>query len=292
MKITPLNNCAVEISDCDIRELTEQDYVDIKESLLRDLVVVFKNQPRLTVPYMKLIYRMGQGNVANWDQCTWDIHGNVLFNKAKEVIDPFNYEGIDDLYPVQRVTGQIKNGKRSGIFGTGTLDWHSNYNGPGRANGVALQGVSEGIKGTSTSFMDTTLAYEAMPADLKERCQGIVGNFEYAPEIWAEGLPADQYNAMAKNKVPYQMPLINDSFRGKKGLYFHFHNKCSFPQDPCLLEDLKEHCLQDKFIYSHPWEPGDIILMDQILTIHKRDQDDPNILRERVLVRSTFNYNG
>lgn len=292
MKIKPLNNCGVEILDCDIANLTDAEYAELKEILLNELIVVFKHQERKTIPYMKLVYKIGDKGIANWSQSNWDIHGNVLKNKPQKEINPFDYTGEDDLYPVQRVTGKVKNNKRTGIFGSGKLDWHSNYNGPGRANCVSLQGVSEGIRGTSTSFMDTTKAYAAMPEELKKRCQGVIGEFMYAPEIWAEGLPEDQYNFMKGNAQPYTMPLVNESARGKKGLYFHFHNKCHFPSDPGLLEELKKFCLQDQFIYTHYWEPGDIIFMEQILTIHKRDQDGEELLSERVLVRSTMHLHG
>lgn len=289
MKIQPLDYCAVEITDCDISNLSDSDYAAVKQALLTDLVVVIRNQPRLTVPFVKLVYRLGNGRIANWEQCIWNIHGDLIPNRPEKVIDPFNYTETDDLYPVQRVTGQKKQGRRSGIFGSGKLDWHSNMNGPTRANGVALQGVSN-VDGTSTSWMDTTKAYEYMSDELKQRCAGVVGQFEYAPEIWAEGLPRDQFAAMLKNKQAYQMPLVNYSAQGKPGLYFHFHNKCSFPTDPGLLDALKDHCLQDRFIYTHKWQPGDIVLSDQVLTIHKRDQDDPAVLTERLLIRSTFHY--
>ena len=73
-------------------------------------------------------------------------------------------------------------------------------------------------------------------------------------------------------------------------MYFHFHNKCTFPSDPKLLEILKEHCFKPEFIYKHVWEIGDIVLSDQVLTLHKRDQDDPAILAERVLHRYTFHF--
>jgi hypothetical protein len=290
MKIKPLNNCGVEIVDIDVTNLTESDYEEINEIFLQHLIVVIRNQPRLTVPYAKIVHRCGK--IANWAQSIWDIDGNVIENKPNDIINPFTYKGADDQYPVQRVTGKIIKGERTGIFGQGKLDWHSNMNGPfNRARGVALQGVSDGIIGTSTSFMDTTLAYEGMSDELKKRCEGVIGRFEYAPEIWAEGLPDVQLAYMTKNKEDfYEMPLINLSFRDKIGLYFHFHNKCSFPLDPELLDVLKAHCFQEQFIYKHEWQPGDIILMDQVLTLHKRDQDDPAILAERVLSRYTFNY--
>lgn len=288
MKIRHLENCAVELLDIDIRNLTDKDYIEIKQLFLEHLVVVLRNQPLAVVPYAKLISRIG--TIANWGQCYWNTLGKE--NYAPEgPVDPFTFQGRDIDFPVQRVTGKKINGRHTGIFGTGKLDWHCNMNGPDRARGVALQGVSPAVKGTSTSWMDTTLAYAAMSNELKARCQGVVGRYEYAPEIWAEGLPPDQYEDMLRNKDDfYEMPLINISECGKPGLYFHVHNKCSFPTDPGLLEVLKEHCFKSEFIYKHEWEVGDIVISDQLITLHKRDQDDQEVLTKRVLHRYTFTF--
>ena len=57
-----------------------------------------------------------------------------------------------DYTPIKRK--QI-DGKRTGIFGSGVLDWHANLNGPTRADGVALQGWSH-CEGTSTTWLNTT----------------------------------------------------------------------------------------------------------------------------------------
>jgi taurine dioxygenase len=290
MKIKPLANCGVEILDVDISKMTNDDYAEIKELFLEHLVVVLRNQPLKFVPYAKLIE--GIGKIANWNQCIWDPNGDVNKYYTGSYVDPYTFTDDDSLFPIQRVTGKLKNGNITGIFGTGILDWHSNMNGPfNRARGVALQGVSQGCVGTSTSWMDTTKAYAAMSDELKKRCEGVEGRFEYSPEIWAEGLSKIQYEHMLKNKEEfYMMPLVNISHKGKPGLYFHFMNKCSFPSDPELLEILKEHCFKTEFIYKHVWEIGDIVLSDQVLTLHKRDQDDPAILAERILHRYTFNF--
>jgi alpha-ketoglutarate-dependent taurine dioxygenase len=290
MKIKPLKNCGVEIVDIDISNLTLTDYKEIKDIFLEHLVVIFRNQSLQIVPYAKLIE--GIGHIANWKQCQWDIDGNLNKYYTGSYVDPFTFVEEDKYFPVQRVTGKKIEGKMTGIFGSGKLDWHSNMNGPfNRARGVALQGVTQACVGTSTSWMDTTLAYAAMSDELKKRCEGVEGRFEYSPEIWAEGLPQIQYDYMLQNKEEfYMMPLVNISPKGKPGLYFHFHNKCTFPSDPELLDILKEHCFKPEFIYKHEWEIGDIVLSDQVLTLHKRDHDDPAILAERVLHRYTFHF--
>jgi taurine dioxygenase len=289
MKIRSLNGCGVEISDVDISTLGADEYEEIKNIFSDNLVVVFRNQPQLTLPFAKLV--QGIGRIANYEQCNWDADGNVLQNKPEE-ISPFLYKGEDRTYPVQRITGKIVNGKVSGIMGGIQLDWNTNMNGPyNRARGTAYQAIGEDVKGNSTSFLHTVAAYEGMSDELKKRCKIAFGSFINSPEIWAPGLSPEMYKYMKKpGEGVYEMPLLNLSLGKKYGLYFHINNQCHFPDDPELLEILKEHCFQDKFIYKHSWEPGDIVLSDQLLTLNKRDQVDAKILDGILLNRYAFHF--
>ena len=289
MRVTKLDNVGVEIK-CDISKLSDQDYQDIHELYLDNLLVAFKNQPFATIPFAKLIYSMG--TFANHKQMLWLKNGD---NKGrKQFVNPFEYEGIDDDFPVQRVTGKkTSKGLDTGIFGNGELDWHSNMNGNmDRARGVALQGAWD-CENTHTAFMDTVCAYNDLPDDVKERCESVIGEYEYAPENWAKGVPAPQLNMMKGMGIVdhrYTMPLVHTGFNGKKGLYFHYHNNCKFPTDPELKDILMKHCFQEKYCYSHRWHKGDIVISDQVLTLHKRVEWDPEIIAKRVLHRITFHY--
>ena len=73
---------------------------------------------------------------------------------------------------------------------------------------------------------------------------------------------------------------IAEGFRGDR--------KIAVILNKSLKQKLIDHLFQDKYIYEHMWEPGDIVLMDQLLTLHKRGTDDPDILSKRVLHRITF----
>lgn len=284
-------NIGVKIN-CDISKLTEADYEYINELYLEHLIIVFENQPYQTIPFAKLISKMG--TFANHEQMLWKQNGDNTGKGKQPYIDPFGWEGTDNDYPVQRVTGEkTEKGMATGIFGNGELDWHSNMNGDmDRARGVALQGALFS-ENTHTAFMDTTKAYADLPDDIKQRCEGVVGNYEYAPENWAKGVPTPQLMTMKGFGIVdhrYTMPLLHESFRGKKGMYFHYHNNCSFPTDPELKEILMEHCFQDKYVYEHEWHPGDIVISDQVLTLHKRVEWEPEIIAKRVLHRITFHY--
>ena len=134
MKVEKIRDVAIKI-DCDISKLTEQDYQDINELYLDKLIIVFENQPFETIPFTKLIHKMG--TFANWEQMLWNQDGSA--RPKTEFIDPFIFDGDDNNYPLQRVTGETTDkGMATGIFGNGELDWHSNMNGDmDRARGVA-----------------------------------------------------------------------------------------------------------------------------------------------------------
>jgi alpha-ketoglutarate-dependent taurine dioxygenase len=288
VKVEKLN--AGILIDCDISNLTEQDYQDINELYLDHLLITFKNQPFQTIPFAKLINKMG--SFANWNQMLWKQDGTNL--AKQEYVDPATFNGADNDYPLQRVTGEkTDKGLATGIFGNGELDWHSNMNGDmDRARGVALQGAWHS-ENTHTAFMDTVKAYDDMSDELKERCEGVIGHYEYAPENWAKGVPTPQLQLMKGFGMVdhrYTMPLVNKGFNGKKGLYFHFHNNCKFREDKELKQVLMDHCFQDKYIYNHRWNKGDIVISDQVLTLHKRVEWEPEIIAKRVLHRITFHY--
>jgi alpha-ketoglutarate-dependent taurine dioxygenase len=289
MKVNSLNGGGVEILDADISEFGPEEYEEIKNIFADNLIVIFRNQSQLTIPFAKLV--QGVGRIANYQQCQWGSDGRLLINKIDE-ISPFLYEGEDKFYPVQRVTAKVVDGKVSGIMGLNKLDWNTNMNGPfNRARGMAYQAIGEDVKGNSTSFLHTGAAYEGMSDSLKKRCELAVGSFINSPEIWAPGLSEEMYKQLKKpGEGLYEMPLLNLSLGKKYGLYFHINNQCSFPEDPELTEILKDHCFQDKFIYKHGWEAGDIVLSDQLLTLSKRDQTDPEVLKGMLLNRYSFHF--
>ena len=284
------NGVAARIDNVDISTLSASEIEEIKDCLHKHLVVVIKKQDVGSFNYTRFIEQIGK--IANYSQMAYSLNGEFASSKGKPTSE---WNLSKESYPVQRVTGK-KNSKNniSGIFGTGILDWHANLNGLDRADGVALQGFQD-CENTSTSFLNTNLAYLDMPDDLKDAVKNTYAEYEYSPEVWAKGLPKQQLTGMLKNKSKYKMWLVQKNIKGIQGIYFYTNNRCKIiTKDNTLYNKLYQHIFQEKYIYQHFWEPGDIVLMDQLLTLHKRDQNDPDILEKRILHRITFkisNYN-
>ena len=107
MKILKLNYGAVEIIDFDIKIYTYEDAIEIRDILRNELIVVIREQDTDPFNYARLIHYVG--GICNWDQLCRDIDGNFIGPRA----GPLNIENWDKIkpFPVQRVTGEKKNGE-------------------------------------------------------------------------------------------------------------------------------------------------------------------------------------
>lgn len=273
------------IIDADITNLSNSDYEEIRNLLYKNLIIVLKKQTTCPATYTGFVSKMGP--TANHNQFAWTQYGERV-NVPGYFIDPFKFENPEH-YPVQRVTGKKIDNKHTGVFAEGTLDWHANLNGLERADGVALQGYA-GCENTSTIWLNTNLAYNDL--DFKEELEEVYCEYIYSPEIFAAGAPQWQIDIMNNNHLnsnTYKMWLIQENKMGVKGIYFNINNKCKIiTEDNTLYQRLFDHMFQEKYMYYHWWDIGDIVLSDQLLTLHKRGSDDPNILANRILHRITF----
>lgn len=266
--------------DIDIRNISDEMVQHIFKTLSEELIVVFKHQSTNNIHLTRLIHRMSR--ISNWQQMLWNRHGDLI-GIPKEYVDPTSV----DTYPCQRVTGgKTEKGQFGGIFPTGELGWHANLNGPTRADGVALQAI-DGAVGTETQWLNTARALYEMPKDLKKKLEGVKCKYTYtAASKWADKPPEYQLRYMSQNIEEYEMYILQENIAGTKGLYWYHNNDLVTDKD--FYDELMEYLYQDKFIYRHRWETGDIVLSDQLLTLHRRPYYNSGILEKRVLHRYTF----
>jgi taurine dioxygenase len=269
MRTKFIRDIGIEIEDLNIDELTQKERIDIKDLYYKHNIVVIRQASVNALSFAKLCSEIGK--------------------LCNEPFDPSSYDGPLDEVPVQRVSG-IRNGDKAiGIFGKGKLDWHCNMNGPSRAPGVGLIAVS-GVEESVTSWMSTVPAYRDMPLEIKNRIRNLVGHFQYNPDKWAPGMEEWQREGMmevARRDGPYTMNLLQKSPSGEPGLYFHFLNDCQFPEDPEMYGVLMETLFQERYIYHHHWQVGDIVLSNQLITLHKRQTDN---VSNRLLYRYTYQH--
>ncbi|HUK33157.1 MAG TPA: TauD/TfdA family dioxygenase, partial [Vicinamibacterales bacterium] len=81
-------------------------------------------------------------------------------------------------------------------------------------------------------------------------------------------------------------PLVRTNPRtGRRSLYLASHASriidWPLPEGRLLLRDLIEHATQPQFVYRHQWRVGDLVIWDNLATMHRgRPFDDTANRRE------------
>lgn len=140
-----------------------------------------------------------------------------------------------------------------------------------RRNGKALGG---------TEFANMHMAYEALPADIKEQLQDAtaVHNFE---KFWehmrqdrGSGRPP-MSDEQRRRRPPVTHPIfLTHPITGNKVLYANPGyttkiNGMPESESDAMLAYLFEHQLQEKFRYLYTWTEGDVLLWEHFGTLHR-----------------------
>ena len=133
--------------------------------------------------------------------------------------------------------------------------------------------------GGETSFLDLISAYKDLSDEMK-----IILDPLWTIRDWKN----DGRNIVRKD-ISHPLVMTHPTLN-KKHLYFSYrHLKINF-QDKIgneLVEFLKNHVTQEKYIYTHKWKPNDLIVWDNRCTMHKVHFDfDPSYPRwmERIAI--------
>lgn len=269
MKISYAENGWTLIVDEDVNTLSKDDLFEMTELLVNNTVVVFKKQKLTPQKELEICQTIGQVLVEPED---------------KEVS-----EQIMTAPGIMRVTGEKNKDGKEGLFGhVEDLDWHANTpSRPGRKPLVWLYGV-KGTVGSKTSWINCINAYNDLDEDFKEEIKDIKVYCGFKPGTYSDS------NIM-KPHINRDNPtnLVYTNVAGKTGLFFPFHQILEFAGDANnkfddIMQRLKEHVVQEKYMYNHYWDDGDIVIAEQWLGIHKRWRFEG--MATRLLHRITFDY--
>jgi taurine dioxygenase len=142
-----------------------------------------------------------------------------------------------------------------------------------------------------TMFADMRAAYDALPAAMKERLQGLQGlhgrsNGPAGERLYGDdkGVTEKQYNELARPAV------IQHPVTGRPILFvnpMHTHGFVGMTQAEAwpLIEELAAHSTQDRFVYYHHWRVGDVLMWDERATMH-RGAGDYRPDEHRVMLRT------
>ncbi|HTV36117.1 MAG TPA: TauD/TfdA family dioxygenase [Xanthobacteraceae bacterium] len=272
IRVTPLSAaCGAEISGVDLsKPLRESQFQAIKQAWNDHLVLVFRGQ-----------------QVSQDDQLRFASNFGDLGSR-KKAPEPLRAraEGVQqDHEKVLLVTNIKVDGKPIGAFGDGEFWFHidSGYS-PRPYKYTFLNALELPSRGGNTMFSNMYKAYEAVPAELKEKLKG------------RKALHIHEYNRAKQasssgdiSGIPhhYHPIFITHPDTGRKTLFVDRLmttriEGMSQEESDAILDRLYEIGERREFIFEHEWMLGDFLMWDNRCTIHART-DFPK--EERRLLR-------
>ena len=256
--------------DLDLKTCTQDDVNAVAKLISTNVVVVFKNQFLNVEEELRLVHMFKDPlKQFNKDYDRYDDY----------VVDP-------DAF-ICRVTAGLRNGKPGQGGWQAAHDWHvDDATIPTRRDLLYMHGVI-GTKGSRTSFTNSLLAYKELDNDIKNSLTDLHCFYSnpYAP------FDPDFTKLSYNDKWPVK--IVRENIANIKGLFYippQMQKFIELPQEESdqLKEKLTSHIFNDKYVYHHDWEDGDIVISDQWHSIHKRWAFDK--MDVRLLHRASISY--
>lgn len=193
--------------------------------------------------------------------------------------------GVPEVMILSNIT---ENGKPIGFADAGQ-GWHTDMS---YSRTIAFANVLYGIRIPlrdgrplgATEFSNMHAAYEGLPADLKARLEGmtVLHDFEKFWEMMRHEKGSKRpplSDAQRKAKPPVSHPaILVHPLTGRKVLYVNPGysvrvNELPEKESGELLELLFAHQLKPEYRYAFHWQEGDVLLWEDIGTIHNAVAD-------------------
>jgi taurine dioxygenase len=227
--------------------------------------------------------------------------GELEINVANQFHEP----GFPEVMVLSNMT---PDGKPIGLGDAGQ-GWHTDMS---YSKDVALANVLYAIKVPmrdgrplgDTQFRNMHLAYEDLPSHIKGRLAGRSATHDFA-KFWdmMRSRPGSQRAPLTAKQRAKKPPVSQPIFRthpitGRTILYCNpGYAMCidGLPEAESsqLLEFLFKHQGQEKYFHAHKWTEGDVLMWDNIGTVHNAipdyRPDEPRYMR-RAQVMATKDY--
>ena len=178
-----------------------------------------------------------------------------------------------------------KNDRRR-MFALGNQLWHTDSSFkkiPAKYSMLHAHSVTP--EGGETQIADTRSAWEDLPDRMKARIEGLVA--EHSIFCSREMLGFTDFTAQERAELPpVPRPVVrHHAESGRKALYLASHAShilgMEIPDGRMLIRDLLEHMTQPKYVYTHTWAVGDLVVWDDRCTVHRgRPYDEANHRRD------------
>ncbi|MQA65727.1 MAG: TauD/TfdA family dioxygenase [Alphaproteobacteria bacterium] len=193
------------------------------------------------------------------------IEGTGIRIPHNEIVDQSNLDQDGVIY---------EEGDRRLLFKRANRLWHTDMSfRQVRATYSLLSAHVVPSAGGNTEFVDMRAVYDALPESTRSRLDGLVAEHSYWYSRSLGGGPAPT-DAERASRPPARHALVHVCpGSGRKSLYIasHISGIVGWREDEAcaLIDELMAFATQPRFIYSHDWRVGDVVIWDNLATIHR-----------------------
>jgi alpha-ketoglutarate-dependent 2,4-dichlorophenoxyacetate dioxygenase len=149
-------------------------------------------------------------------------------------------------------------------------------------------------EGANTNYVDTRAVYADLPPDMQHRVEGLVVEHDIFHALQRRGIEFGN-DGMRQLFPRTAHPLVRTSASGRKALYMGWHAVAivGWREEEALrlLDEIYKFATQDKYVYSHEWRPGDMVIWDNRCTMHSATSFE-RYRYKRDMRRTTINEYG
>lgn len=271
-----------EVYDIDLN--SNEEIIELGK-IVGDQCVVYIDQQISTERLYKIMSQWGDDSRAL-------IHNYVLSKQLhgrhwREIMLNLGFlnRGLGEMAgAVSRVSYQLdEKGNPEGLFPQGELDWHADQISRDDAQRIiGLQSVS-GSKHSQTQFLCTHDAFESLSSSMQSIVRELVVKHKWqaGAEGFCPGMNQKQELALRYNNLPLdgmETKLYAETATGRSGIKLPHHSfdgflGMSIEESLKIITEVEKAIYKDKYVYTQDWEDGQIVFMDQQITLHKRPTD-------------------
>lgn len=178
---------------------------------------------------------------------------------------------IGNVQPDGSVLG---NSHKKTIFLTGNNMWHTDASFKQTPAFLSIMCAYETpAEGGETLFVSTRRAYERLPEDRKAEVDPLIAIHDYVYSR-SKVAPDAVSPELAVTLPPVRQRLVRRNPRhGAKNLFIGSHVRAiegwSHEKSRALLDELVEMATAEPHIYTHRWQPGQVVLWDNRCLLHR-----------------------
>jgi len=279
MLIKPMNAAlGAEVTGIDLAQMNISEFQALYDAWLEHSVLVVRQQSLTEASLVDFSCHLGKLDLPPASE-----------NRVKG-------DGGASLPEIWTISNVKVDGNPIGALGNLEADWHSDMSyRPEPPAASVLYAREIPSEGANTSFANMYTAWSELPEDLKSRIAPLHIRHDSAyTSVGTLRADATAIDDITEVQGAVHPAILEHPETGRHSLFLGRRLNACFIElknedSEKLLNEVWQHCSDQRFVFEHVWRLGDLVMWDNRCTLHRRDAFNGNERRImwRTQVKST-----